>query len=245
MLRNIMKQISVFIFFLITNFVFSQSDSLIYKNSHSMSIYKSKAIYKGKEIFNSKSDEAQFLKDNEEVDNCSVVVDIYRNPLSLIDNYFSYEYYFGSEAACGKYGNDTKVETIDLKTFEKVSLSDLFTEKSIVRALKNDSWVLRTFTEMSLVKELDSVNSFNKMLELLNDIEYDVRFHKQGFVVVDNKMKDGKIGVRFVGSQPISVSYHRKHLQLGLMLVPKSDFKDKLLNKTEFVLGQFRNGLTN
>jgi len=241
-----MKKTLIIVFIFTINLTFGQIDSLIYQNEDGLTIYNSKAFYKAKEIYNSKKDKAEFFAKNEEIDGCSVIVDIYRNPLSLTDKYFSYEYYFGSEATCGKYGNDIEVETINLHTYKKISLSDLFTEKSIVKALKNDNWVLKLVNELSLTKELDSVNSFNEMLEFLNNLgyDYDIKFHKSGFCLVSEKMTGGKIGIRLIGSQPLSVSYHRIPLQLGLMLVPKPDFKDKLLNKTEFVLGKFKNGLT-
>ncbi len=241
-----MKRIAITVFLItaIVNLAFSQKDSLLYKNKEDLMIYTFKVLYKEKEIYNSESESTEFIK-KEKIDGCKVIADIYINPLSLIDHYYSYEYFFGSEFACGRYRNDIKVETINLQTLEKVSLSDLFTEEPIVNALKNDDWVLKIVKELSLENKLDSVNPFNEILQLLNDLEYGVQFYTSSFTIVDNTIKDSKIGVRLVGSQPLSVSYHLRHLQLGLMLVPKQDFKKVLPAKTKFVLGEFKNGLIN
>lgn len=236
-----MKKTHIVLFFLIFNLVFGQKDSLIYKNENGLEIYNTKAVYKNNEIYNSKKERQEELIKNEEIDNCPVVIHIYRNPLSLIGNYFSYEYFFGSEAACGPYGNSICVETVDLQTVQKISLSDLFTEESIVSALKNDYWVKEHFED----NLLETIESFEQILNLLNSYEYDFRFTPSGFAFINRKIEDGKIAVRLVGSQALSVSYHRVHLQLGLLLEPKPSFKKVFLNETEFILGDYKNGLTN
>ncbi len=142
-LNQVMTRGLVFLLLLFLSTACAEGDSVLYKRSDGLVVSELKASYKGKEIYNAAKDKAKFIQENESADGCSVIVEVYIVPLSLVDNYFSYQYYFGSEAACGHYGNDFAVETIDLSTLERVSLSDLFTEASIVSALKRDSWVLR------------------------------------------------------------------------------------------------------
>ncbi len=242
---NHMKTIlKIFLLLLPINSVFAQKDAAIYpKDNDGFVIYNTRAFYRDIEIYDSKKEEIAYRKSNE-TEGCPVLVNIDRNPLSLVGAYFSYEYFFGSETGCGYYGNTITVETIDLQTLEKVNLTDLFTEESILNAFKNDSWLSSQLNISSTKVKMGSIKSFDEILGLLNGLNNFIELNAYSFTIIDTKMKDGKIGVRFVGSQPLSNSSTRKHLQLGLWLVPTQLFKENFLNDTKFVLGAFESGLT-
>lgn len=240
-----MKLNLIYLLFPAITFVSAQNDNVIYQDSQKgFVIYQEKATLNGVEIYNSEKEEIEFInKEQHDSEQCRVLADIYRNPLSLIDNYYSYEYYFGSESACGNYGDVVTVETIDLTTLKKISLTELFTESSILLALKNDSWVLKQLNSSSTKIEVDSIKSFSQMIELLNSFDSFLEFKPYSFAITDSKPKKGKIAVRIVGKQYIGFNHHQ-HLQLGLWLEPKTLSRKKFLSKIKFVTGDYKNGLT-
>lgn len=225
--------------FLIGGKAFSQEDNLLYQKD-SLKIYKSLAVFKGKEIYNAEK-ELQSLRENEEEsDNCSVDYTYYYNPLSLVGNYYSYEAGEGGIIACGVPGNMLLIKTINLTTSKEVSLRDVFTEMSILQALKSDKWVQQIQNKINT--DFSKLNSFTDVLKAINELDY-VKFKPNSFTVLKYDANNGNVLVRFVGKEYMGFNHHR-HLQLGLNLKPKQEFKHLFKTKTKFTLGEFKNGLT-
>lgn len=67
-----------------------------------------------------------------------IVQDYLGTDLSLVGNYYSYEAGEGGIIGCGVPGNSLSVRTVDVCSGKEVSLTQIFTEKSILKAMKSD-----------------------------------------------------------------------------------------------------------
>lgn len=214
-------------------------EEVLYQDKIGLTIEKTKATYNQIEIYNSNTEELTFINDNK-VDNCNLMIDIKHNPLSLVGNYYSYEYTIASEAACGPPGSSAQIKTIDITTLKKVSITDLFTEQSIINAIKNDSWINQQSIDFH--KKIAFLQDFEQTLTLLNELSMGLTFTADGFTIASKELVDGKINIRLVAREYMGFNHHR-HLQLGLWLTPKEAFKKTFLTNTKFILGDYQNGL--
>ena len=203
-----------------------------------MIIYTKSAFYKGKEIYNAASDLKDLTK-REKTDECSVNYEFYYNPLSLVGNYYSFESGEGGIIACGVPSNSLAIKTIDLDTNLAISLSDIFPEESIVKALKSDSWV-KTQMDQSKI-DLASIHIFDAILDTINSIGY-ASFKPNSFALLGYDKKTKKALVRLVGEEYMGFN-HTKHLQLGLQIDPKKSYRQLLKNKVYFTIDTYNNGL--
>lgn len=140
----------------VTDRVSAQQDSLLFRND-SVSLYKAGASYNGNILYDADKDLKEFIKKEEDED-CKVDYSFYYNPLSLIGNYYSYESGEGGIIACGVPSNTLSVQTVDLRSGKEISLTHLFTEESILAALKADQWINK------IGKEIDVDFRNNKVL---------------------------------------------------------------------------------
>jgi len=212
-------------------------DTILFKNKN-LIIYKKRASFKGKELYNGEREKEKFIK-QEKMDGCPVEYEFYYNPLSLIGNYYSYESGHSERAACGPLGNSVSVQTIDLKTNKAISLSDIFTEESILRALKEDVWVRKM--EKETKKNFQPIASFKVFLDTLNSLGW-AKFKSNSFAILDYNKKNGKVAVRFVGTEYMGFD-HNKYFQLGLWLKPKKQYKRLFKNKIHFRMGDYKSRL--
>lgn len=216
---------------------FCQKETTLFKNND-LVIYKKSAYFKDKELYNAGKD-VQKLIESEKTDECSVDYEFYYNPLSLVGNYYSYESGEGGIIACGAPSNSLSIQTINLDDNKTVSLSDIFTEQSILKALKEDIWIKKM--EEELKTDFQSINSFEVFLDTINSLNF-VKFKSSSFAILDFDRKNGNVAVRFVGAEYMGYN-HNKYLQLGLWLEPKQSFKQLLKNEIYFTLGDYKNGV--
>ncbi len=169
---------------------------------------------------------------------CTTNFGSYYNPLSLIGDFYSYEFGESSESACGKPGSTVGVKSISLKTGKQISILELFEEKDVVAAFKNDPWVLKMAkqhqTEIDTIKTLEDVTSF------LSSTYDGIKFAKSSFCVLDFKNRNAKI--RFVAREYMGYNHH-KHLQLGLEIPVKKEALVFFKDMDNFFLGAFDNWL--
>ncbi|MDO6492873.1 MULTISPECIES: hypothetical protein [unclassified Cellulophaga] len=215
-----------------------QKDTFLFKNQK-VTIFKDSAYYKDTEIYNAAKDLKELTK-QEKTDDCDVNYQFYYNPLSLVGNYYSYESGEAGTIACGPSGNSLEIQTINLSNRQPVSILDIFTEKSILKALKNDNWVKKITQEYKI--DLNAINSFKTFLDTINNLG-STKFSSNSFTLLSYNKQNKNASVRFVGMEYMGFN-HYKHLQLGLLLEPKKAYLKLFKNKIHFTLTDFKNGLT-
>lgn len=255
-----MKKALIYIVTLVSFTVaFSQQSDLLY-HKNGLKIYKDSAFFKNTELYNAKKKEEE-LKEKEETTECPVQYFYYYNPLSLVGAIYSYEMGEFGETACGVPGGSVHVVTINLTTTKKVALTDLFTEASILKALKNDSWVQKEVKQRnnhakSIIKrrgflpkdvielpiDLEKITSFSEFLKKINHHPIGLKFTSDSFTIVNYDNVKKRVAIRWVGMQYMGSNHHR-HLQLGLWLTPKKEAIQYFTNKDNFYLHRFKNGL--
>ncbi|MDB4181089.1 hypothetical protein N9611_02440 [Flavobacteriaceae bacterium] len=217
---------------------FCQKDTILFKNQD-LIIYKKSAFFKGTEIYNAKRDLKELIA-QEKTPDCNVYYDFYYNPLSLVGNYYSYESGEGGEIACGSGGSSVNVHTIDLNNNKIVSLLDIFSEESILKALKSDSWIKKKMEERKI--DFQTIKSFKTFLDTINNSLDYVKFKQNSFAIIGYDKKSKRVAVRFVGEEYVGFNHH-KHLQLGLWIDPKETKRELFENKISFMMGDYKNGL--
>lgn len=230
----------IFLFIIMSFFLgrlFGQQDSLLFQND-SLQIYQSSATFNGELIYNANNDLKELIE-KEETKECEVDYSFYYNPLSLVANYYSYEFGEGGIIACGVPGSSLGVQTIDLTTGKSVSLTAIFTEEIILQALRSDQWI----KSLEQKKKIDfsKVTSFKKFLDTIYQLDY-VKFPLNSFAIYKYSKKKELVAIRLVGNEYMGFN-HNRHFQLGLWLKPKPNFEKKLQHQTKFLLGKFKNGL--
>jgi len=234
-----MRKHSILLFIcMITSYGYSQQVSLLYTDNK-IEIYNSKALFEGKEIYNAETRLLQLLKEEDTIA-CKFDYSFYYNPLSLIGKYYSYEAGESGSYGCGSPSNFLAIHTINLSTGATISLSDIFTEESIRKALKDDNWVKKSVKESGVI--LDSVSSFASALDVLSSVSDDVKFTPGGFAIYRYDKEKKIAAVRVVGVQYLGYD-HYQYLQLGFWLRPTPEFNEELQHKTRFTLGKYKNGL--
>ncbi|WP_400073517.1 hypothetical protein [Zobellia russellii] len=216
---------------------FCQKDTTLFKKQE-LIINKKSAFFKGKEIYNAERDLKE-LTEQEKTDECIVNYEFYNNPLSLVGTYYSYESGEGGVIACGVPSNTLNVLTIDLDNNKAISLSDIFLEESIIKALKDDNWVKKNMDERKI--DFQSINSFEVFMDTINSLGY-AKFKSNSFAVLGYNKKNGYVSVRLVGEEYMGFN-HNKHLQLGLWVKPKESYKELFKNKIHFTIGDYKSGL--
>lgn len=213
----------------------------LYQNN-GVEIYSNSAFYNGKEIYNADKQSQDFLaKELTDTPDCNSHYQFYYHPLSLVGNYYSYEFGQFGESACGVPGNSLSVQTIDLTASEKIPLTTLFSEESILSALKSDLWIINRGTEANL--DFDAIDNFSDFIKQLNTLLIPDAFTTNSFAVVSYSAAKKQAAVRLVGKEYMGFN-HQRHIQLGLWLTPTPEFAPLLQNKFHFKLGEFANGLT-
>lgn len=218
---------------------FSQNSDLLFSND-TIQVYKSRALVMNDTIYDATAD-FEKLRKTEETNECKVEYSFYYNPLSLVGEYYSYEFGEGGILACGVPGSSLGIRTIDLNSKKETLLTDIFERESILKALKSDKWIQKIGEEGNI--DFSGFNNLKELITAINKLGY-AKFKPSGFAILKYSEEKNEVSVRLVGETYMGFN-HNQHLQLGLILVPKVNFKNKLLNKTEFVLGEFENGLTN
>jgi len=222
----------------IANLLSAQNSDLLYCNQ-AVTITAERAVFYGKELYNAKTD-LQKLVENEQSEDCKVAYSFIYNPLSLIGDYYSYESFEGGVFACGSPGSSASVRTVDVRSFEAVSLTELFTEKSIVSALKKDPWIIEQ--EQQSNSDFSKIKTLESFIDSINQ-QGSVMFESSSFAVLENSPQKHMLAVKFVGQQYIGFS-HNQLFQLVLWLKPTADFEKELKQNTKFMLGTYKNGLT-
>lgn len=188
-----------------------------------LEIFDNKAYYKHQELYNGVK-KLFTLIENEETKDCPVEYNYYYHPLSLMGNYYSYELAENGTIACGIPSASTKIKTIDITSNEEVAIEDVFTENSILNALKNDSWIVSKAQEYDVA--LETLNSVDALYNFIESME--IIMPKTSFAILDKDEKNKELLVRLVGfrQQPID------KVILGLSLKPKNEEDIQDLNFT-------------
>nr|MCH9661705.1 hypothetical protein [Bacteroidota bacterium] len=122
--------------------------------------------------------------------------------------------------------------TIDLVTKEKVGIQDVFTEASILTALKKDSWIINKAQQVDL-----DINSLNNLDDIFSFIEsLGVSTDKSSFAVLQKESNTPKFLVRLIGYRQNPVD----KVILGLAL-DKQDKKNT--QNFRFGIGEFDSGV--
>jgi len=159
-----------------------------------LTIFNNKAYYKNIEIYDGTKDLLDLIE-NEETEDCPVDYIITYEPLSLLGEYLSVKKTESGVMACGTPEGFSKTFTINYKTQKTVAIEDLFTEKSILNALKNDSWVKQKAQKFN--KNLSDINSVNQMFDLLSEIDgIDTPVSKTSFSIYN--ISKGEVAVRLL-----------------------------------------------
>ncbi|QWX84837.1 hypothetical protein H0I23_04125 [Cellulophaga sp. HaHaR_3_176] len=214
-------------------------DSLLFERNN-FKITATKATHNDTVIYNTKKDSLNFFKNNiTEPTECKVFFSSHYNPLSLVGPYYSYEYGVATQEACGLMGNTLGIATVNINTMQKVTLQELFTEKSLLKALKNDSWI-KELGQLNNIP-ISKIKTFKTFLYFLSDTT-SMQFSTQSFAVLDYNSATNEAQVRFVAQEYIGYD-HNKHFQLGLTLQPKENLKEVFKSQIDFKLGAYKNGL--
>ncbi|MFT6996143.1 MAG: hypothetical protein ACJA1P_002890, partial [Maribacter sp.] len=215
-------------------------DSLLFEQND-FKITTTKASYQDVVIYDSKIDSLNFSTHNiAEPTECETFYASYYHPLSLVGPYYSYEYGVAPQEACGPMGNTLAITTVDLRTLQKVPLQELFTEKSILKALKNDSWI-KKLAQLNNIP-ISKIETYKAFLYFLSETA-SMQFLTHSFTVLGYNSTTNTAQVRFVAQEYMGYDHH-KHFQLGLTLRPKKHLKPVFKNQLAFKLGSYKNGLT-
>ncbi len=196
-------------------------------NMNDLVIYDNKAYYKENELYDG-TRKLLHLIEEEQTDECPVVYTYDYNPLSLVGAVFSYELNEYGEFACGYSGQMIKIKTIDYITQKTLNIDDVFTESSIIEALKNDSWIQKQAEEYSV--DLSSFESVDDYITFMRDLE--INIEKESFAIKKFKNNENLAEVQLIGFQ----SSPPNKIILGLELEPK--VKDFAKNSS-FFLGEY------
>lgn len=231
-----------FVILFVTAFATAKESALYQANG--LEIYPNRALYQGKTIYDGKAEASELIakeKELEPPDECTFYYTFDYTPLSLVGNYYSYAYFEGGEFPCGASGNGVGVHTIDLTTFNKVPITDLFNEDSLLSALKSDTWITQFGKDTNT--DFSNIESFTTFLQTLNQATFDPNtFVADAFTIVNYDKTTNQAAVRFVGEKYVGFN-HNEHLQLGLLLTPTPAFQALLENKFYFKLGDYSNSL--
>ncbi|AXT52090.1 hypothetical protein D1818_15040 [Aquimarina sp. BL5] len=223
----------------ISNIGRSQIQDSILFNKNDARVFKNKLIIDQTEIYNTKTDYDRFMEKNEMPNtDCTAHFESYYNPLSLVGNFYSYEYKENAESACGTPGGTVSVKSISLKTGNEITILKLFEEKDVVDAFKNDSWVLKKVKEYQI--DIESIQSLKDITGFLQNPYVGIKFTKSGFCILD--FKKGKATIRFVATEYMRFN-HNQHLQLGMILPVKVEALSFFKDKENFFLGKYKNWL--
>jgi len=167
-------------------------------------------------------------------------IEINYNPLSFLGDFYSFEKLrfdlSGGDDCYRNPSSEIQVQTIHIKTRDKVNLQDLVEEESLVAALKNDTWV-KNLMGINNIDQLDAKNSFEEILDLINR-GIGNTFHSDSFALYSYNEKTNLLAVRLIGIEYIGYNHSRK-LQLGLLLKPRDEIRKQLEKKEGFYMGKF------
>jgi hypothetical protein len=209
--------------------IFSKDDFLVYTN---------RAKYKDRDWYNSNTDYDVFMSKEAMVDTeCQANQSSNYNPLSLIGNFYSYEYIQTSESACGPMGSSLGVRTIDYTTGAEVTIQDFFNEVDFVTAFKKDRWVVNHATEFKV--DINTIKTFDDIFSFFNgDAAYSALPTSFSFV----SFKNGLAKIRFFGVEYLGYN-HSRHLQLGFEIKVKKEMLLLFEDSSNFYLGRYKNSL--
>lgn len=217
---------------IIDELLFSENDLLI---------YQTKAIYNGTELYNTKTDQ-QLFQERQKLTKtkCETKFTSYYNPLSLLGDFYSYEFFQSSEERCIKMGSAVAVQTIAIATGEPVSLLTLFKEEEVVAAFKADTWVKQGVVNHNL--DIEEIKSFQDVLNFPGDkLGTNLQYSASSFCVVG--FENGIATIRFVGRGYIGGNSYW-HAPMTLELPVKEEFLSSFEDEQNFYLGTYVNGLT-
>ncbi len=222
-----------------------QEDMLLFQSGE-FKIYADKAIHLNSILYDTVEDINELVNYKVNDPQCSEGIKISYNPLSLVGNYYSYERNLidpGGKGEC--YRNPSReaaVNTIDIFTGEKTGLLELVDENSLVTALKNDTWVRDMYGTMDTAA-LDSKFTFQEILALINsNMGFGIKFQADSFALLSYDPATELMALRLIGIKYLGYD-NTRHIQLGLYVRPKIEFKKELNKGNGFFLGKFKNGL--
>ncbi len=215
-------------------------DSLLFEQND-FKISTTKASYQDVVIYDSKRDSLNFSTHSiADPTECEAFYASYYHPLSLVGPYYSYEYGAATQEACGPMGNTLGITTVNVRTQQQVPIQELFTEKSLLKALKNDSWI-KELAQLNNIP-ISKIKTYKAFLYFLSETA-SMQFLTPSFMVLDYDSATNTARVRFVAQEYMGYDHH-KHFQLGLTLHPKKHLKVIFKNQLAFTLGAYKNGLT-
>ncbi|PVW14781.1 hypothetical protein [Marixanthomonas spongiae] len=242
-----MKQKLLFIFSVFLSCILSYAqevndDGLLYHNGL-LSLTYTKAIYKNDTIYNAHKEEQKVLKDGGAQELLKEGVKPYVNikyvPISLIGNILSYERmqddYWG-----GVIGISSAISVINVATQEPYSVLNIVEEASLLKAIKNDTYVTNSSGVDST--KLQQAKTFEDVLTLLNDqLQYpSTHFTLYSYAILDYNKTENKLALRLIRKK--SYSHLPSFLQLGIKVTPNKEFAEKLKQNNNFYMGTFLKG---
>ncbi|MBO0592858.1 hypothetical protein I2486_15745 [Cellulophaga sp. E16_2] len=215
-------------------------DSLLFEQNN-LKITTTKASYQDAVIYDNKIDSLNFSTNNiNEPSECKAFFTSYYHPLSLVGPYYSYEYGEATQEACGPMSNSLGVTTLNLNTLQSVTLLDIFTEASLLKALKKDPW-LNELAQLNTIP-ITKIKDFSAFMYFLSETA-SMQFSTQSFTVLAYNATKNEAKVHWVAQEYMGYD-HNRHFQLELILHPKEDLKDTFKKQLNFTLGAYKNGLS-
>ena len=201
-------------------------------------VYKNRAEYKGEARYSSQTDYEVFMaKEATDDSDCELNYSSNYYLLSLVGNFYSYEYNKSSESACGPMDSTLGLRSIDYTTGHEVNVLDFFNEDDFVTVFKKDTWVV------------ERASSFKIDLSVIKSFDHILHFFKAdlGLVALPNSFcftgfEKGIAKFRFVALEYMGYN-HSRHLQLGFELPVKKEMLPFFEESSNFYLGKYKNGL--
>lgn len=209
-----------------------------------------RASVRDKEIYDAASDFSKLLA--KEKTECPVAWSIQYSPLSLTGDLFSYEKAESGERACGPPGWTGEVRAVNLRKLREAKITDYFTERSLVQALRGDSQIRGKAEGESdasfgkYLQKLAKANSFQDVISALSErMDFDPDQLWNRFCITGYDRAADRAMVRLVASK-IAGFGRTELLQVRLRVQPLPAFKKVLRtvsDSTGFFVGKFPNGI--
>lgn len=212
----------------------TDNDTILYKTD-SLSVTYKTATYQNAVIYNADKELAALEKEDAESE-----FSIFYTPLSLVGNVLSYEKNTAVFPQGGYFNQNSFIETVNVVTRKPYSILNIADEKSLLKALKNDTY-LKTSGEVDTLQLKKCVTFADALAVLDNQLSDYHHFSPYSYAILGYDDVENKVFIRLIRTLPRSMTL-TEYLQLGLTVTPTKTFEKKLKKTGNFYLGTFRRG---
>ena len=204
----------------------------------------------GRRIYDAAKDLSERLASEEP--SCALDWRVQYSPLSLTGDLLTYEKVESGQLACGPPGSSGEVRAVHLRTLEPADLREFVDERSLVEALRRDSWIRRRGGSEAgapysrYLRELDAAQTIEELTPVLSRrLGLDASKLWSRFCVLGYDAATGTVRFRLVATTHGGFD-HSRYVQLGLVVRPLPAFAEALAtvsDSTGFFAGRFANGV--